>query len=407
MNRKLLHTPEGVRDIYNSECEKKMFLQDLLHDTIKKYGYHAIQTPTFEYFDIFSREIGTTPSKELYKFFDKEGETLVLRPDITPSVARCVAKYYMDEENPIRLSYMGNTFINQANYQGRLKETTQIGAELINDDSVYADGEIIALVIECMLKSGLTEFQVSIGQVDFFKSILNEAGIDEETEYELRELISNKNYFGIDEFAIEKNLKSEHQHVFQRLPELFGSVDILDEAKKLTGNENALKAIERLINVYKVVSYYGYEKYVSFDLGMLSKYKYYTGIIIKAFTYGTGEPIVAGGRYNNLLGCFGKDAPSIGFVINIDQLMAALSRQKINIQVLSKNAVLLYKHNEIENAVKFSNKIRKEEDFCVSMLEIGDKSLDEYMDLAKENDIQKIFVVEGDKVNEIFNNSIN
>ena len=147
MNRKLLHTPEGVRDIYNSECEKKIFLQDLLHDTIKKYGYHAIQTPTFEYFDIFSREIGTTPSKELYKFFDKEGETLVLRPDITPSVARCVAKYYMDEENPIRLSYMGNTFINQANYQGRLKETTQIGAELINDDSVYADGEIIALVI--------------------------------------------------------------------------------------------------------------------------------------------------------------------------------------------------------------------------------------------------------------------
>ena len=258
-----------------------------------------------------------------------------------------------------------------------------------------------------MLKSGLTEFQVSIGQVDFFKSILNEAGIDEETEYELRELISNKNYFGIDEFAIEKNLKSEHQHVFQRLPELFGSVDILDEAKKLTGNENALKAIERLINVYKVVSYYGYEKYVSFDLGMLSKYKYYTGIIIKAFTYGTGEPIVAGGRYNNLLGCFGKDAPSIGFVINIDQLMAALSRQKINIQVLSKNALLLYKHNEIENAVKFSNKIRKEEDFCVSMLEIGDKSFDEYMDLAKENDIQKIFVVEGDKVNEIFNNSIN
>ena len=104
-----------------------MFLQDLLHDTIKKYGYHAIQTPTFEYFDIFSREIGTTPSKELYKFFDKEGETLVLRPDITPSVARCVAKYYMDEENPIRLSYMGNTFINQAHYQGRLNETTQIG----------------------------------------------------------------------------------------------------------------------------------------------------------------------------------------------------------------------------------------------------------------------------------------
>ena len=92
MKQSLLHTPEGVRDIYNSECAKKLVLQDNLHKLLKKYGYHAIETPTFEFFDIFGKEIGTTPSKDLYKFFDREGNTLVLRPDITPSVARCVAK---------------------------------------------------------------------------------------------------------------------------------------------------------------------------------------------------------------------------------------------------------------------------------------------------------------------------
>ncbi|NLK78420.1 MAG: ATP phosphoribosyltransferase regulatory subunit, partial [Clostridiales bacterium] len=103
MERRLLHTPEGVRDIYNSECAKKLVLQDNLHGLLKKYGYHAIETPTFEFFDIFGKEIGTTPSKDLYKFFDREGNTLVLRPDITPSVARCVAKYYAEEELPVRL----------------------------------------------------------------------------------------------------------------------------------------------------------------------------------------------------------------------------------------------------------------------------------------------------------------
>ena len=100
MERKLLHTPEGVRDIYNRECAQKLILQENLHHLLKKYGYHMIETPTFEFFDIFSREIGTTPSKDLYKFFDREGNTLVLRPDITPSIARCAAKYYGDEVLP-------------------------------------------------------------------------------------------------------------------------------------------------------------------------------------------------------------------------------------------------------------------------------------------------------------------
>ena len=118
MRKQLLHTPEGVRDIYNDECEKKMMLQDNLHHALKKYGYHTIQTPTFEFFDIFGKEIGTTPSKDLYKFFDREGNTLVLRPDITPSIARSVAKYFMEEDMPIRLCYLGNTFINNNSYQG-------------------------------------------------------------------------------------------------------------------------------------------------------------------------------------------------------------------------------------------------------------------------------------------------
>src|SRR5690554_5512158 len=127
MSSKLLHTPEGVRDIYNSECERKMQLQNNLYKVIKSHGFKDIQTPTFEYESIFSKERGSVSSKYMYKFVDREGETLVLRPDITPSIARCVAKYYKEELMPIRLCYKGNTFINNTSYQGKLKETSQIG----------------------------------------------------------------------------------------------------------------------------------------------------------------------------------------------------------------------------------------------------------------------------------------
>ena len=119
MNRRLLHTPEGVRDIYSDECKKKQVLQRTLKQAIECYGYQIIQTPTFEFFDIFGREIGTTPSKDLYKFFDREGNTLVLRPDMTPSVARAAAMYFGEEGMPIRLYYMGSTFINNSSYQDR------------------------------------------------------------------------------------------------------------------------------------------------------------------------------------------------------------------------------------------------------------------------------------------------
>ena len=129
VGEELLHTPEGVRDIYGEECARKIRVQDTMHHVLKLYGFNDIQTPTFEFYDIFSEQRGTVAAKNMYRFFDREGYMLALRPDITPSIARCVSKYYKDEELPIRFCYSGNTFINNTSYQGKLKETTQIGAE--------------------------------------------------------------------------------------------------------------------------------------------------------------------------------------------------------------------------------------------------------------------------------------
>ena len=171
MTDKLLHTPDGVRDIYSDECERKEIVQKGMKDILKLYGFRPIQTPSFEFFDIFNKERGTVPSREMYKFFDRDGNTMALRPDITPSIARCVAKYFKEDELPIRLSYVGNTFINNSSYQGKLKEMTQVGAELINDMSADADAEMIAICIECLLKAGLKEFQIDIGHADLFNGL--------------------------------------------------------------------------------------------------------------------------------------------------------------------------------------------------------------------------------------------
>lgn len=359
MYKQILHTPEGVRDIYNEEFRRKDYVQQILKKVLHSYGYEEIQTPTFEYFDVFSREVGTVSSKELYKFFDREGNTLVLRPDVTPSIARAVAKYFTREDMPVRLCYTANTFINHSDFQGRLKETTQIGAELIGDESVEADAELVALVAQSLKRAGLNEFQVSIGHVDFFKSLLRESSLDEEMELNLRELISNKNIYGVRELLEPLSIREELKEAFAALPDLFGSVEILKKAKAYAVTEDTKKALQRLQRIYELAVCYGCEKYITFDLGVVSKYRYYTGIIFQAYTYGTGEPVAKGGRYDTLMDHFGKPAPAIGFVFVVDRLMSALSRQNVKTEAPVRRVKVVYEPSQAEAAIKKAMELRE------------------------------------------------
>lgn len=335
-----LHTPEGVRDIYNTECRKKLRTQEKLHDVLHAYGYQDIQTPTFEYFDVFRKEIGTISSRELYKFFDRDGNTLALRPDITPSIARAAATLFETEEYPVRLCYMGNTFINHSSYQGRLKENTQMGAELIGMDSIEADAEMLAMVVDGLKKVGLKEFQVNIGHVDFIQSLMDATGLEEEEKSEIHDLIINRNYFGVEEILDNQDAADNIKAAFQVLSELMGGVEILDQAMEIAPNISAKLAVSYLQQLYKLLTLYGVEDHITFDLSMSGSYGYYTGVVFRAYTYGTGDAIVRGGRYDNLLGKFGENTPSIGFAIIIDELMSALSRQKIPVETREMNMIV-------------------------------------------------------------------
>ncbi len=346
-----IHTPEGVRDIYGKEYAARLEIRGKIRAMFHRFGYQDIQTPSFEFYDIFSREKGSVVSREMFKFFDRDGETMVLRPDMTPAIARCAAKYFSDEQLPLRLSYIENTFINQTSLQGRLKEFTQAGVELLGDGSPEADGEVLALTIQCLLAAGLTDFQLEVGHVGFLQGLLEEAKLSAETEEVICQLLENKNFFGVEEQISRCGVDPEIKTLFAHLPEMFGSVEQIAEAGKLIRNEKALQAIERLQQVYQVLCCYGLEQYVSFDLSMTGRYRYYNGMIFKGYTYGSGRPVVTGGRYDNLMEQFGRKAQAVGFAIVLDSVMAALSRQKIAVTYEWPQVIFVYTQEQREAAI--------------------------------------------------------
>lgn len=408
MKKRFVHTPEGVRDIYGPEYTKKLAIEALLHKKFRSYGYQDIQTPTFEFFDVFSKEIGTTPSKELYKFFDKEGNTLVLRPDFTPSIARCAAKYFMEETLPVRFCYSGNTFTNTSNLQGKLKEVTQMGVELIGDGSVEADAEAIALVVDSLLAAGLNDFQVSIGDVEFFRGLCREAGLNADTELALRDLISEKNYFGAEDLLIQEKVPENYRESLLKVTELFGNYEAIEEAKKLVSNPVSEEALNRLEKLYERLKAYQADKYITFDLGILSKYNYYTGVIFKAYTYGIGDVIVKGGRYDSLLEKFGKDSPAIGFVIVVDDVLEALSRQNIKVDVQTNDTLVVYSDATYPEALIKSRELR-EKGICVTLLSCSqnpntgydEKVYETYKVYAENNHFSRVLFMEEKGIKEI------
>ena len=221
------------------------------------------------------------------------------------------------------------------------------------------------------------------------------AGLNEEAEQELRELLSNKNYFGVEELVEGITMEEPLKKLFALLGSFETDIDELAEAKSLAENfPKILSAITDLEKLGTFLRMYGIEKYVSFELGIISDYHYYTGIIFAGYTFGTGEPIVKGGRYDKLLTSFGKDAPAIGFAIVVDQLLNALSRQKINLPVRENHTLILYPEHLMEKAVQKAQRLRKQGGHVSLVLMKEGKSKDDYLNYAMKNHISKVEFIE-------------
>lgn len=314
-------TPRGVKDILEKECAARREAINSIHKVFKSHGYFEIQTPTYEFAKVFSSQ-GNKAEKYL-KFFDSSGKLVTLRPDITAPIARVAATKLEHAPMPRRLCYFGNAYVDSGAYSGALQnEFTQAGIELIGASSASADAEVIAVTTEALLAVGLSEFQIELGQAEYFKGLMRRAELPDEIEEEFRRLIHKKSLVAVEELA-EKHINDKDlRQTVLGLPNRFGDVSLLKGRGGLGTEECA--ALDNLSEIYDILCKYGYEKYITIDLGLVSGLDYYTGVIIKGFARGIGFPICGGGRYDNLIGEFGRDLSATGVAIGVDRLMSVL-----------------------------------------------------------------------------------
>ena len=278
-----------------------------------------------------------------------------------------------------------------------MKEITQIGAELVGDNKSDSDVEAIALVINSLIECGLKEFQIEIGHTGLFAGLVEEAGFSDEEINIFKTLLENKNSFGVEEMISSTSINAKTKQSILELSQLVGSIDVINEAKTMISNDKILNALDRMEKVYELLTYYGYEKYVSFDLGNVGNHEYYTGIVFKGYTYGTGDAIVTGGRYDNLLKIFGKDSPSMGFAINLDQLLIAMERQNLAINIELEKTLIIYENICKREAVIMANELRMKNTAVTLIRKSSKKSVEDYKEYAKRNDINTLTYFNIDK----------
>lgn len=240
-----------------------------------------------------------------------------------------------------------------------------------------------------------------MGHAGFIRGLMEESGFSAEEIQEYKRLIANKNSFGVEEMIEEKDLSSRLKELLIRLPDLFGAEETLAYARERVSHPLALEALQRLETVQEILGIYGLEESVTFDLGMLSHYDYYTGIIFKAYTYGTGEAIVTGGRYDKLIQQFGKKSPAVGLAIVLDQLMNALASQHAEIPTETDGILILYRSASRREAVHLGNRYRNEGCRVMLMRRDAETELEVYRGYASENQISSIVYVEGDQTTTI------
>lgn len=321
-----IYTPEGVQDILGNISYGKRKIESKILNLFLSFGYEEVQTPIVEFYDTFAVEKDMMPQEKMFKFVDQQGRLLVLRPDLTIPVAR-VAATKLKKDQIQRFCYIGNAFRYNEFGGGKQREFTQAGVELLGDKSPQSDAEIIVLAINALLQSGLNEFQIDIGQTDFFKGITEEAGLTPLQEENLRVSIDTKDTIGIRNFVEASHMAPRLKHLILNLPEFFGSVEAIDKASEFQLSKKSKDALQNLRETLDIIDGYGLSRYVSVDLGMVPALNYYTGIIFRGFTYGIGFPVLSGGRYDNLIEKFGFAKPATGFSIGINMLMNALLRQ--------------------------------------------------------------------------------
>jgi ATP phosphoribosyltransferase regulatory subunit len=387
-----LRTPDGFKDYLPGEYFFKRRIEDKIETVFHSYGYSSVNTPTLEYMEVFTDK-GSVDPKQMYRLLDREGNMLALRSDVTPPVARIVAASYKDTDMPLRFCYVQNVFRSSPRYQGRQREITQAGIELIGAPGDEADAETLAVAIDALISSGLDDFSIDVGQVCFLQGMLEESGLEPGIRSVLNECVAERDFVAAERIGRENSVPESIRRLLSNLPFFSGGIEMLEEAGAGTDGTKSRAALKNLKNIHSSLADYGFEKYVNFDLSMAGNMDYYTGIIFRGYTSGMGFSILDGGRYDGLMSRFGAPRPSVGFIVKVHNIAGALEKQ--DGPPLVSEADVLVAWSELGRARAFAeaSRMRKEGKRVSGSLVGPDVSAN--LDFARQRGIKKLFYFDG------------
>ncbi len=346
----MISKPRGTRDFLPDEMRKRRTLERMFRDIAERYGYGEVKTPVFEHLELFTIKSGEGIIGEIYNFKDKGGRDLALRPELTAPVTRMVIEECHSIPRPIRFYYFDNCFRYERPQKGRYREFWQFGVELIGSDSPLADVEVISLAHTMLDKTGI-EFDLNIGHVGILRDILS--GV--EGKNHIMRLIDKKDRAGVEDY-LRKTGKDEVLEKVTSLMDMSGSAEILDEARRFTGDSDKIDHLKTVAE-----HLHNLEIEFTIDLGIARGLDYYTGVVFEAYAEGLGaqNQICGGGSYRlaHLFG--GRDIPSTGFALGFDRIAELFEyspEKKLMIAIISVPG--FEKH-----ALKLASKLR--ERFCV------------------------------------------
>ena len=322
MDRARLQLPEGMQDDLPGRLRCLRQQENRFRALFERYGYREVDTPLLEFMEVFAHETGNLRQEQLVKSFDHKGRILVVRPEMTAPVVRMVASRLRGEPLPLRLCYVAGGIGYDFNGVRGLRQYAQAGVECLGAPGPEADAEMIALAAELMQEAGLRNFQLELGQVEFFKGIMEEAGLTDREAEEVRRLVEEKNMLAI-ELMLKGTASRSVTNRLMQLTMLYGGREVIEEARKISRHPRCVAALENVTAILDTLRAWGLVETVCLDLGMVHDINYYTGMIFRGILPGVGAPVLTGGRYDSLAGQFGYDIPATGFAADMRSLLAA------------------------------------------------------------------------------------
>jgi len=388
---KKFRSPYGVSDYTPSDCYLKASLEKTIGNVFECAGFSKVETGALDYYELYEGIVCEGSLNKMFKLTDYDGSLLVLRPDITLQIGRMVATKLPYGLH--KLYYVGNSyeFLSDTSGQSaRTREFAQIGIEMLGASGGVVDIEAIILAIQALKAAGLEDFLIDIGHVGFFNGMLGDTNLNDLEKVELKNCIDSKDKLGLEMFLGSGKLKMDKSisDALVRLNALYGGIEVLEEAKKLTKNATSLKAIEELGVIAEAVTTAGLEKYISIDLGLL-KGGYYSGLVFRGLSKNCGQTLLEGGRYDNVGAQLGKPTPAIGFSVGVKRLMDALGAQGVPKAVLPVDVAFINLDGFSKTEFDKINSLRSQNKRVTKLYNADKKAL---LDYCKQHKIKHALI---------------